>query len=163
MLNEILRSLTRRTAGVPGLARATRIDPVRRAHYIAPMAIREIIVLPDKQLRLVSKPVDTVDTRVRKLADDMLETMYDAPGIGLAGIQVAVPLRILAEEGLPRYRALQAEQVDLDAQNERMRREVRDLQREVEALRTDPGAIERIARDELGMVRPGEVIFQFSE
>lgn len=76
---------------------------------------------------------------------------------------VAVPLRILAEEGLPRYRALQAEQVDLDAQNERMRREVRDLQREVEALRTDPGAIERIARDELGMVRPGEVIFQFSE
>ena len=76
---------------------------------------------------------------------------------------VAVPLRILAEEGLPRYRALQAEQVDLDAQNDRMRREVRDLQREVEALRSDPGAIERIARDELGMVRPGEVIFQFSE
>ena len=75
----------------------------------------------------------------------------------------AVPLRILAEEGLPRYRALQAEQVDLDAQNERMRREVRDLQREVEALRSDPGAIERIARDELGMVRPGEVIFQFNE
>lgn len=76
---------------------------------------------------------------------------------------VAVPLRILAEEGLPRYRALQAEQVDLDAQNERMRREVRDLQREVDALRTDPAAIERIARDELGMVRPGEVIFQFDE
>jgi cell division protein FtsB len=76
---------------------------------------------------------------------------------------VAVPLRILAEEGLPRYRALQSEQVDLDAQNERMRREVRDLQREVEALRSDPGAIERIARDELGMVRPGEVIFQFNE
>jgi len=76
---------------------------------------------------------------------------------------VAVPLRILAEEGLPRYRALQAEQVDLDAQNDRMRREVRDLQREVEALRSDPGAIERIARDELGMVRPGEVIFQFND
>lgn len=76
---------------------------------------------------------------------------------------VAVPLRILAAEGLPRYRALQAEQVDLDAQNERMRREVRDLQREVQALRSDPGAIERIARDELGMVRPGEVIFQFNE
>ncbi len=76
---------------------------------------------------------------------------------------VAVPLRILADEGLPRYRALQAEQVDLDAQNDRLRREVRALQRDVEALRSDPGAIERIARDELGMVRPGEVIFQFSE
>ena len=76
---------------------------------------------------------------------------------------IFVPARILADEGLPRYRALQAEQVDLDAQNERMRREVRDLQREVQALRTDPSAIERIARDELGMVRPGEVIFQFNE
>jgi peptide deformylase len=59
------------------------------------MAIREIIVIPDKQLRLVSKPVVTVDAGVRKLADDMLETMYDAPGIGLAAIQVAVPLRLV--------------------------------------------------------------------
>ncbi|MCA9575620.1 MAG: septum formation initiator family protein [Polyangiales bacterium] len=85
------------------------------------------------------------------------------PFIMLVSAIIAVPARILAEEGLPRYRALQAEQVDLDAQNERMRREVRDLQREVQALRTDPFAIERIARDELGMVRPGEVIFQFNE
>ena len=59
------------------------------------MAIREIIVLPDKQLRLVSKPIEKVTTEIRKLADDMLETMYDAPGIGLAGIQVAQPLRII--------------------------------------------------------------------
>src|SRR3984885_213046 len=59
------------------------------------MAIREIIILPDKQLRLVSKPVETVTPEVRKLADDMFETMYDAPGIGLAAIQVAVPLRLI--------------------------------------------------------------------
>jgi peptide deformylase len=59
------------------------------------MAIREIIVLPDKQLRLVSRPIEKVTPEIRKLADDMLETMYDAPGIGLAGIQVAKPVRII--------------------------------------------------------------------
>ena len=59
------------------------------------MALRDIIILPDKQLRLVSKPVETVDAQVRKLADDMFETMYDAPGIGLAAIQIAVPLRLI--------------------------------------------------------------------
>ncbi len=59
------------------------------------MAIREIIILPDKQLRLVSKPVEKVTAEVRKLADDMFETMYAAPGIGLAAIQVAQPLRLI--------------------------------------------------------------------
>src|SRR5246127_4516963 len=59
------------------------------------MAIREIIILPDKQLRLVSKPIEKVTTEIRKLADDMFETMYDAPGIGLAAIQVAHPLRLI--------------------------------------------------------------------
>ena len=59
------------------------------------MAIREIIVLPDKQLRLVSKPVEKVTVEIRKLADDMFETMYDAPGIGLAAIQVAQPVRLI--------------------------------------------------------------------
>ena len=59
------------------------------------MAIRDIIVLPDKKLRVVSMPIDTVSAEVRKLADDMFETMYDAPGIGLAAIQVAVPKRLI--------------------------------------------------------------------
>jgi peptide deformylase len=59
------------------------------------MALREIIILPDKALRLVSKPVEKVTPDIRKLADDMLETMYDAPGIGLAAIQVAQPLRLI--------------------------------------------------------------------
>ncbi len=59
------------------------------------MALREIIILPDKQLRLVSKPIEKVTPEIRKLADDMLETMDDAPGIGLAAIQVAEPLRLI--------------------------------------------------------------------
>jgi peptide deformylase len=59
------------------------------------MALREIIILPDKQLRLVSKPVEKVTAEVRRLADDMFETMYAAPGIGLAAIQVAEPLRLI--------------------------------------------------------------------
>jgi peptide deformylase len=59
------------------------------------MALREIIILPDKQLRLVSRPIEKVTAEIRKLADDMLETMYDAPGIGLAAIQVAEPLRLI--------------------------------------------------------------------
>ena len=59
------------------------------------MAIREIISLPDERLRLVSKPVEVITPEVRALADDMFETMYDAPGIGLAAIQVAVPLRLI--------------------------------------------------------------------
>src|SRR5262245_51287282 len=59
------------------------------------MAIREIINLPDKRLRLISEPVKAITPEIRALADDMFETMYDAPGIGLAAIQVAVPLRLI--------------------------------------------------------------------
>ena len=59
------------------------------------MALREIIVIPDPRLKLVSEPVAAVDSRVRRLADDMLETMYEAPGIGLAAIQIAEPQRIV--------------------------------------------------------------------
>jgi peptide deformylase len=59
------------------------------------MAVREIIILPDKRLRLASEPVKKVDAGVRKLIDDMFETMYDAPGIGLAAIQVGVPQRVI--------------------------------------------------------------------
>jgi peptide deformylase len=58
------------------------------------MALREIITLPDKRLRLVSKPVKTIDREIRQLVDDLFETMYDAPGIGLAAIQVGVPARV---------------------------------------------------------------------
>jgi peptide deformylase len=59
------------------------------------MALREIITLPDPRLRAKSEPVKAVDKDVRKLVEDMFETMYAAPGIGLAAIQIAVPLRVI--------------------------------------------------------------------
>ena len=59
------------------------------------MPLRPILEVPDPRLREISKPVETVDAAVRTLVADMLETMYDAPGIGLAAIQVGVPQRIL--------------------------------------------------------------------
>ena len=59
------------------------------------MAVREILVVPDPRLKLVSEPVDKVDDDLRALMDDMLETMYDAPGIGLAAIQIGVPKRVI--------------------------------------------------------------------
>ncbi|SIQ69022.1 peptide deformylase [Rhizobium sp. RU20A] len=59
------------------------------------MTIKPIIIIPDPLLKQVSEPIATVDDTVRRLADDMLETMYDAPGIGLAAIQIGVPRRML--------------------------------------------------------------------
>jgi peptide deformylase len=59
------------------------------------MAIRPIITLPDPRLRRVCEPVSNVDDSVRAIMDDMLETMYDAPGIGLAAIQIAVERRVI--------------------------------------------------------------------
>ena len=59
------------------------------------MTIKPLIILPDPILRQVSKPIETIDGEVKKLADDMLETMYDAPGIGLAAIQIGVARRML--------------------------------------------------------------------
>jgi peptide deformylase len=59
------------------------------------MAKMEILTFPDERLRRRAEPVETVDERVRQLVDDMLETMYAAPGIGLAAIQVNVPKRVV--------------------------------------------------------------------
>ena len=60
------------------------------------MAVREILIIPDKRLRQVAEPVKKIDAGVRKLIDDLFETMYDAPGIGLAAIQVGVKKRVFA-------------------------------------------------------------------
>ena len=59
------------------------------------MAVREIIKLPDKRLRFASEPVKRIDADIRKLVEDMFETQYDAPGIGLAAIQVGVAKRVV--------------------------------------------------------------------
>ena len=70
------------------------------------MAIRQIVEVPDPRLRQISSPVEEVTEEIRELVSDMFETMYAAPGIGLAAIQVGVPKRVLvidlqepAEEG----------------------------------------------------------------
>ena len=76
---------------------------------------------------------------------------------------VSVPLLVLDQRGLPRYRALRDEQASLARDNDALRLEVRALARDVEALRSDESSVERIARDELGMVRPGEILFQFPD
>ncbi|AFJ03080.1 Peptide deformylase [Methylophaga frappieri] len=59
------------------------------------MTILNILHYPDPRLRNKAQPVESVNNDVRQLAEDMLETMYDAPGIGLAAIQVDIPLRVI--------------------------------------------------------------------
>ena len=70
------------------------------------MAIREILIAPDSRLKVKARRVDKVDAKVRALMDDMLETMYAAPGIGLAAPQVGEPLQVIvldvARDGEPR-------------------------------------------------------------
>ncbi|MCE7797373.1 peptide deformylase [Sphingobium sufflavum] len=59
------------------------------------MAILPILEAPDPRLRTISSPVEEIDDDLQRLIDDMFETMYDAPGIGLAAIQIGVPKRLL--------------------------------------------------------------------
>ena len=59
------------------------------------MALRKILTIPDSILRQKSLPVDKVNKEIKTLMDDMLNTMYDAPGIGLAAIQIGIPKRIV--------------------------------------------------------------------
>jgi peptide deformylase len=59
------------------------------------MALRPIIILPDPKLRLVSKRIERIGAPLMKLMDDMIETMHDAPGVGLAAIQIAEPIRLV--------------------------------------------------------------------
>ena len=65
------------------------------------MAIRDIIEVPDKRLKTISKPVAAVSDDTRALMDDMLETMYHANGIGLAAIQIGVPERVIVMDIAP--------------------------------------------------------------
>lgn len=71
------------------------IDPGASSAYFTPMSILPIITIPDPVLRKISEPVERVDAETLKLMDDMLETMYAAPGVGLAAIQVGVPRRVV--------------------------------------------------------------------
>jgi peptide deformylase len=73
----------------------TAIDPAPHPSYFSAMAKLSILTLPDKTLRKISLPIERVDKGVRTLADDMLETMYEAPGVGLAAVQVGVLRRLI--------------------------------------------------------------------
>jgi cell division protein FtsB len=76
---------------------------------------------------------------------------------------IAVPILVLEPAGLPRLQALERELQGVENDNAELRRDIDHLRVEVQALRDDPAAVERIARDELGMVRRSEVVFQFGK
>ena len=78
---------------MPGPPCSLRVKPPRIIWRA--MALREILEVPDPRLKLVSKRVETFDDALKTLAGDLLETMYAAPGIGLAAVQVGVPIRLL--------------------------------------------------------------------
>lgn len=76
---------------------------------------------------------------------------------------VAVPVLVLEPQGLPRMRALEAELEGVQNENAELRRDVARLRGEVKELRDNPAAVERIAREQLGLVRKSEVVFQFDK
>lgn len=85
--------------------------------YLQSMALLPILEAPDPRLRVISEPVETIDDTLRTLVVDMFETMYDAPGIGLAAIQVGVPLRLLV---------IDLQEQEDDPENEGKKRTIRD-------------------------------------
>jgi cell division protein FtsB len=73
----------------------------------------------------------------------------------------SVPVRILSEEGLPRYRQQRELLARIRQENAELTADIARLDRESRALLYDPDTVERVARDELGMIRDGELLFQF--
>ncbi len=76
---------------------------------------------------------------------------------------VSVPILMLRPEGVTRMHALQRELDDVHSQNAELARDVGALRAEVQGLRDDPKAVEKIAREELGLVRKSEIVFQFGK
>ena len=106
------------------------------------MSVRPLVILPDSKLRLISEPVGAITDAVRALAADMLETMYDAPGRGLAAPQVGVGLRIFVmdvgwKEGSPDPQVFVNPEI-LAVSDERVTRE--------EGCLSIPGRTSRVAR-----------------
>ena len=81
----------------------------------------------------------------------------------LAIAALGAPILILEPDGLPRMRALQTELAQTNDENAELRRHITELRGQVRELRDDPAAVERIARDDLGLVRKSEVVFQFGK
>ena len=82
--------------------------------------------------------------------------------VGVLGFAiVSVPVLVLQPEGMPRMRALEKELTGVQTENAELQRDITKLRVEVRDLKGDPSAVERIARDQLGLVRKSEVVFQF--
>jgi peptide deformylase len=93
------------------------------------MAIRPLVILPDAQLRLVSTPVAEITPEIRMLVADMFETMYDAPGIGLAAIQIGVPWRVVTLDVAKRAEPpadVEPAEADADSSQEKRDRQPRN-------------------------------------
>jgi cell division protein FtsB len=101
--------------------------------------------------------------------------MVDGPPVLASAVQRALPIGILAlatigapvlifePEGLPRMRTLEQELARVDAENADLKRDIAALRVDVKQLRDDPAAVERIARNQLGLVRKNEIVFQFAK
>ena len=96
-------------------------------------------------------------TRASRLVQRLL------PVAVLLGAMVSVPILVWSESGLPRLRKLQHEQVEAKERSSRLSAEIRQLRAEVSRVKRDPSHVERTARDELGLVRQTEIVFQFQE
>jgi cell division protein FtsB len=84
--------------------------------------------------------------------------------IGILGLAiVAVPVMIFSPTGLDRLRGLREEKRRVEAENSQLSLEIEELRAEVQRIKSDPAAVEQVARDELGLVRKTEVVFQFKE
>lgn len=82
--------------------------------------------------------------------------------LGLVGVAlVSVPVQVFSRSGLPQLRHLEEERARLAEQEQSLRHSITELRAEVERIKNDPAAVEQVARDELGLVRPTEVVFQF--
>src|SRR5690242_4732180 len=96
---------------------------------------------------------------VRRIAQFLERTL---PIAALIVAVVGAPIMIFSPQGLPRLRELERELADVEEENAELGRQIEALRGKVARLRDDPTAVERIARDNLGLVRQSEVVFQFS-
>jgi cell division protein FtsB len=85
------------------------------------------------------------------------------PALVLAVSAVSVPVLILSPTGLPRLRALKEEKAKVDLEVSRLGDQIRQLRAEVRHVRDDPAKVEQVARDQLGLLRQTEVVYQFGE
>lgn len=106
----------------------------------------------------------STDPRVPSSSRSLARLLERSLPIGLLGLAlIGVPVLIFQPEGLPRMRALEKELGEVSAENAELRRDIAHLRVEVKDLRDDPAAVERIARDQLGLVRKSEIVFQFGK